>query len=91
MGAQGKGVVGGDDALIAQAEAAGQIEATGQGAKVARGVGGGAGEALVVVGAEAGEHGVGWLQSGGLSEAEFADQTVLKSAPGALDAALSLR
>ena len=61
MRAQGDGVVGGDHALVAQAEAAGQIEAAGQGAKVASGVGGGTGEALVVVGAEAGEHGVGLL------------------------------
>src|ERR1019366_7387184 len=91
VGAQRGGCASGHDALIAQAEAAGQIEATGQGAKVARGVGGGAGEALVLVGAEAIEHDVGLLQSGGTGEAEFADQTVLKSAPGAFDAALSLR
>jgi hypothetical protein len=43
--------MGADDALIAQAEAAGEIEAAGQRAEVARGDG--AGEALVVVGAEA--------------------------------------
>src|SRR5664280_3578960 len=88
--AEGDGVIGGDDALIAQAEAAGEIEAAGQGAEIASGVGGGPGEALVVVVAEAGEHGVGLLQSGGVGEAKFADQTVLESAPSAFDAALGL-
>jgi hypothetical protein len=83
-------VVGSDDALIAQAETAGEIEAARQGAKVGSGVGGGTGKALVVIGAEAGEHGVGFGQSGGLGEAKFADQTVLKGAPGALDAAFGL-
>ncbi len=89
--AEGEGVIGGDDAPIAQAEAAGEIEAPGQGANVASGVGGGPGEGLVVVGAEAGEHGAGLLQSGGVGEAKFADQTVLKSAPGAFAAALGRR
>src|SRR5450432_1276525 len=84
-------MVGGHDPLVAQAEAAGEIEAARQAAEVGSGVGGGTGEALVVVGTEAGEHGVGFGQSGGLSQAKFADQTVLTSAPGALDAALGLR
>ena len=88
--AQGDGVIGGDDALIVQAEAAGEIEAARQGAEVARRFGGGTGEALVVIGAEAGEHGVGLGQSGGVGEAKFADQTVLAGAPGAFDAALGL-
>ena len=83
-------MVGGDDALIAQAEATGQIEAARQGAKVASGVGGRAGEALLVIGAKAGEHPIGLFQSGGLGQAKFADQTVLASAPDALDAALGL-
>src|SRR5208283_3661914 len=90
MRAERDGVIGGDDAPIAQAEAAGEIEAARQGAEVAGGGGGGASEALVVVGAEAVEHGVGFGQSGGAGEAEFADQAVLKGAPGALDAALGL-
>ena len=59
VGAQGDDVVGGDHALIAQAEAAGQIEAAGQASGSRGGLGGRTGEALVVVGAEAGEHGVG--------------------------------
>ena len=84
-------MIGGDDASIVQAEAAGEIEAAGQGAEVARGIGGGPGEALVVIGAEAGEHGVGFGQSGGTGEAKFADQTVLTGATGALDAAFGLR
>src|SRR5258708_8418451 len=84
-------MVGGDDALIVQAEAAGQIGGAGQAAKVGGGVGGGTGEALIEIGAEASEHGVGLFQSNGLSEAKFADQAVLTGAPGTLDAALSLR
>src|ERR1019366_2182692 len=80
-----------DHALVAQTEAAGEIEAARQGAEVAGGVGGGAGKALVVVGAEASEHGVGLLQGGGAGETEFADQAILAGAPGALDAALGLR
>jgi hypothetical protein len=47
-------VVGGDDALVAQTETAGEIEAARQGAEIAHGFGGGAGEALVVIGAEGG-------------------------------------
>ena len=90
VGAQGDGVIGGDDASIMQAEAASEIEAARQGAEVARGIGGGTGEALVIVGAEAGEHGVGLGQSRGTGEAEFADQAVLAGAPGALDAAFGL-
>ena len=58
-------MIGANDALIAQAEAAGEIEATRQGAKVTGGLGGRTGEALVVVGTELVEHGIGLLQSGG--------------------------
>jgi hypothetical protein len=89
--AQGNGVVGSDDTLIVQTEAAGKVEAARQAAKVGSGVGGGTCEALVVIGAEASEHGVGLVDGGGLSQAKFADQTVLAGAPGALDAALGLR
>ena len=42
-----------------QTEAAGKVEAARQAAKVGSGVGGGTCEALVVIGAEASEHGVG--------------------------------
>src|ERR1019366_5878416 len=91
MRTQSEGVVSSDHALIAQAEAAGEIEAARQGAEVARSVGWGAGKALVVVGTEASEHGVGLRQGGGAGETEFADQTMLAGAPGAPDAALGLR
>src|ERR1700690_26091 len=74
-----------------QSQTAGQIEAARQTAKVRRGLGGGTGEALVVVGAEVGEHGVGLGQRDSLSEAKFADQAVLAGAPSALDAAFGLR
>ncbi len=57
--AQGDGVVSGDHALIVQRQAAGQIEAAGQATKVGSGMGGGTGEAPVVIGAEQREHGVG--------------------------------
>jgi hypothetical protein len=88
--AQGDGVIGGDNALIVQGQAAGEIKAARQGAEVANGFGGRPGEALVVIGTEAGEHGVGLGQSGRTGEAEFADQTVLAGAPGAFDAAFGL-
>src|ERR1017187_2861355 len=90
VSAQSDEVVGANHALVAQAEATGQIEVARQGAKVASGVGGRAGEALLVIGAEAGEHPIGLLHSGGLGEAKFADQTVLARAPAAFDAALGL-
>src|SRR5678809_982635 len=89
--AQGDGVIGADDALVTQAEAASEIEAARQGAEVAHGFGGGARETLVVVEAESGQYGVGLLQGGGVDEAEFADQAVLTGAPDAFDAALGLR
>ncbi len=88
--AQHDGVVGIYDALVVQAEAAGEIEAARQATKVAGGVGGGMGEALIVIGAEACEHKVGLFDSGGLSQTKFADQAVLASAPSALDAAFGL-
>src|SRR5450432_3943445 len=84
-------MVGGHDPLVAQAEAAGEIEAARQAAEVGSGVSGATGEALAVVGTEAREAGVAFGTSGGLSQAKFADQTVLISAPGGLDAALGLR
>ena len=86
---RGNDVVGGDHALIAQTEATSQIEAAGQAAKVAGGVGGEAGKALVVVGAEAGEHGISFCQSGGASEPEFADQTILASLSAVSEAPIS--
>src|SRR5579864_1134378 len=90
VGAEGNDVVGADHALVAEAEAAGEIEARREGAEVALGLAGGDGEALVVIGAEAGEDVVGGVEIAGLGEAEFADQAVLAGAPGALDAAFGL-
>jgi hypothetical protein len=84
-------VVGADNPVVAQAEAAGEVEVARQGTKIASRLGGAMSEALVVIGAEAIEHGVGLRQSNGAGEAKFADQTVLKGAPGALDTALGLR
>jgi hypothetical protein len=40
---------------------------------------------------KAGEHNIGLLERSGLSKTKFADQAVLTSTPGALDAALGLR
>jgi hypothetical protein len=48
-------MVGADHALVAKAEAAIEVEARGQGAEVGLRFASGDGEALVVVGAEAGE------------------------------------
>jgi len=90
MRAQGDGVIGSDHALVVQAQATSQIETAGQGAKIASGVGGRTGEALVVIGAELVEHSIGLRQGGGLSQAKFTDQTILAGAPGAFDAALGL-
>ena len=81
-------MVGADHTLVAETETAGEIEARGQGAEVALDLAGG--EALVVVGVEAGEDLVGGVEIAGVSEAELTDQTVLAGAPGALDAAFGL-
>ena len=83
-------MIGSDDPPVVQAEATGEVERARQATKVGNRIGGGTGEALVVIGAKAGEHGVGLFQRGGLSEAKFADQAILTGAPGALDAALGL-
>ena len=91
MGAESDDVIGSDHALITEAEAAGEIEARGQGAEVALSFASGDGKTLVVVSAEAGEDVVGGVEIAGVGETKFADQTVLASAPGTLDAAFSLR
>ena len=90
MRTQGDDVIRPDDALIVEAQAAGQIETAGQRAEVANGFGGRMGEALVVVGTKQSEHRIGILQGGGASQAQFTDQAVLESAPGTLDATLGL-
>src|SRR5450755_1163980 len=90
VGAEGDDVVGGDHTLIAEAEAAGEIEARGKSAEVGLCLAGGDGEALVVVGAELGEDVGGGVEIASLGEPEFADQAILAGAPGALDAAFGL-
>jgi len=55
-----------------------------------RGVARSAGEAAIVVGEEAAQDAVGGIQIVGLSQAEFAGETILKHAPEAFDAALGL-
>ena len=57
------------DALIVQAQAAGQIEAAWQSTKIASGIGGKMREAAIVLGAEALQHGVGLQQSSSVSQA----------------------
>ena len=83
-------MIGADHALVAETEAACEIETRGQSAEVALGLTSRDSEALVIVGAEAGEDVVGGVEIAGLGEAEFADQAVLAGAPGALDAAFGL-
>src|SRR5579863_8864832 len=90
VGAESDDMVGADHALVTEAEAAGEIEARREGAEVALRLASRDGEALVVVGAEAGEDLVGGVEIASLGEAEFADQAVLAGAPGALDAAFGL-
>ena len=90
VGAEGDDVIGADHALVAKAEATGEIEAHGERAEVGLSLASGDGEALVVIDAEAGEDLVGGVEIAGLGEAEFADQAVLAGTPGALDAAFGL-
>ena len=61
VGSEGDDVIGADDALVAKTEAAGEIETPGESAEIAGGIGGGAGEALVVVVAKSGQDGIGLL------------------------------
>jgi len=68
------GVIGGDDASIVQSQTAGEDRSGAQERKSRRIAADG--RSAVVIGAEAGEHGVGLGQSGGAGETEFADQTI---------------
>src|ERR1700730_651069 len=90
MGVEGDDVIGADHALVAEAEAAGEIEAERKRAEGGLSLAVTDGEALIIIGAEAGEDLVGGVEIAGLGEAEFADQTVLAGAPDALDAAFGL-
>ena len=79
------------DALVAKAEATGQIEAVWQRAKVRDRFRRENGEAALEVGQERCEHMIGVLQSAGVSQSEFTDEAVLERAPETLDAAFGLR
>ena len=52
MGAEGDDVIGTDHALVAEAEAAGEIEAGWEGAEIALGLASRDGEALIIVGGQ---------------------------------------
>ena len=83
------------DVIVADAafmnEAADAIQILGSGTPGGFGFARSAGEAAVVVGQEAAQHGVGADQIGGAGQAKFAGEAVLKSAPEAFDASLGLR
>src|SRR6202049_248602 len=89
-GAEGDDVIGADHALVAETEAASEIEARWEGAEVALGLSSRDSKAMIIVGAEAGEDLVGRVEVAGLGAAEFADQAVLAGAPDALDASFGL-
>jgi hypothetical protein len=65
-----KEMIGADHALVAEAEAAGEIEAGKKRAEVGLSLAGRDGEALAIVGAEVGEDLVGGVEIAGLGEAE---------------------
>jgi hypothetical protein len=83
-------VVGAHHPLVVQAQAASQIKASWQRAKIASTISGRMRETQIVIGAEALQHGIGLQQSGGLRQAQFADQPILASAPSSLDAAVGV-
>ena len=81
-------VVVADRALVMKAADA--IEVFGSGTPSFFRIARGSTEAAVVVGQEAAQDLVGGVEIGGTGQAEFAGETILKSAPEALDAALGL-
>ena len=88
-GPQADGVVGGDDAGVAAAELVREVPRPR--APGGMGVGGGMGEAAVVVGQELGEVGVGGRLGDEAAQAELDDEAILQGAPEAFDAPLGLR
>src|SRR6202049_1067216 len=90
LGAEGDDVSGTDHALVAETEAASEIEARWEGAEVALGLSSRDSKAMIIIGAEASEDLVGGVEIAGVSEAELTDQAVLAGAPDALDAAFGL-
>src|SRR6266851_615723 len=83
-GAEVDGVVVSDHASVATAQEGGEI--AGGGAPGGGGGGGSPGEAVVEVGQELGEEGIGGLEGGDAAQPQFADETVLQGLPEALDA-----
>ena len=88
-GPQADGVVRGDVAGVAAAELVREVPRPR--APGGRGVGGGMGEAAVVVGQELGEVGVGGRPGDEAAQAELDDEAILQGAPEAFDAPLGLR
>ena len=85
--AEADGVVAGDAARVAAAQAVGEI--AGRAAPGGRGLGGGLGQAAVVVGEVGGQEGLGRLDGLDAVEAELGDEAILQGFPEALDAALA--
>src|SRR6266849_1287622 len=81
-------VCGGSQARVATARGGGGCG--GGGAPGGGGGGGSPGEAVVEVGQELGEEGIGGLEGGDAAQPQFADETVWQGLPEALDAALGL-
>ena len=78
---------GGDDALVAKAAAASQIETARERAEVGNGFRRGHCEAALEVGQEGCEDAIGVFQSANIGQAGFADEAVLEGAPETFDAA----
>src|SRR5882724_8164860 len=74
-----------DDAAVATAQDSGEI--AGGGAPGSGGVGGGVGEAAIIVGEELGEESIGGLEGGDAAQPQLADEAVLQRLPEAFDAA----
>jgi len=87
-GPEADGIVVGDDARVAAAEAAREV--AGGGAPGGLGVGGGAGEASGEIGEKGGEEGVGARDGGDAVQAQLGDEAILQGLPEAFDAPLGL-
>ena len=87
-GAEADGVVAGDAARVAAAQAVGEI--AGRAAPGGQGLDGRLREAAVVVGEIGGQVGLGRGHRGEPAEAELGDEAILEGVPESLDAALGL-
>ena len=88
VGAEGDGIVIGDDAQVLEAKDRVRVERRGPGAIRQRGVGRGVGKPRVVTAQEPGEKGIGARAVTDTGEAEFGQEAILKGAKEAFDAAL---